>query len=385
MAKRSGTGSSDSDSVFVITNRELRTDRTGFDIFGPRTSFAGPNDLRVAEITGSGRTAKVTIVPDKLTAADAPPSFLNAIPDELRPPPPDSPGGDDLAVGSRYAAGKLFERIKDRRRDLLLFVHGYNVTVEDAVKDARWLRKNFGVEPIVFSWPARGGGIRGTAEYLVDKREARASIEALDRVISKVADYLDELRSGAIAEIRSTARIAHPEDSPAEARQIAAAIEALCPYRVSALFHSMGNYLLKKNLESGISFVTRNTVFDNVLLVAADTNHENHANWVTRIRARRRVYVVINEDDYALSVSRLKIGDEQKARLGHTTTGLDAWNARYVDVTDARSIGRGHGYFTTSRTENPDVFKFFRKGVRGLRAEDELAYYEDTNTYRPTV
>ncbi|GEM_PF-5467513 len=50
----------------------------------------------------------------------------------------------------------------------------------------------------------------------------------------------------------------------------------------------------------------------------ADTNHADHARWVERLRTIRRVYIAINQDDAALRLSAMTIGDQQQPRLGNT-------------------------------------------------------------------
>ena len=71
-------------------------------------------------------------------------------------------------------------------------------------------------------------------------------------------------------------------------------------------------------LGSSVYLGTR-LLFDNVILAAADTNNERHADWVDKIRCRKRVFITINENDGALLASRIKSGPEQLARLGHYT------------------------------------------------------------------
>ena len=86
-------------------------------------------------------------------------------------------------------------------------------------------------------------------------------------------------------------------------------------------------------------------MFDNVVLAAADANNQRHANWVDLINVRHRVYVAINENDYALRASRMKLGDAQLARLGHYTRELNAERATYIDFTDTDRVGNAHSYF----------------------------------------
>lgn len=145
----------------------------------------------------------------------------------------------------------------------------------------------------------------------------------------------------------------------------------------------MGNYLYKRMLLTSNERLGRKAVLDNVILKAPDTNHADHARWVERIRARRRVYITINQDDCALGLSALKVGDQQKARLGSTLGEQDAAGATYIDFTDY--IGDVHSYFDPEdlgRENAAALTAFFERSLNGWVAEEGLAYRPDTNTYR---
>jgi esterase/lipase superfamily enzyme len=119
-----------------------------------------------------------------------------------------------------------------------------------------------------------------------------------------------------------------------------------------------------------------------LVLAAADANNEEHARWVDKIRARRRVYVTINEDDKALQVSRLKAGEEQQARLGHYPFNLHAKHAAYVQFTDASKVGSSHAYFEGKPLQNPKVRRFFRAVLNGKRGDRHLVFDPASNTFR---
>ena len=115
---------------------------------------------------------------------------------------------------------------------------------------------------------------------------------------------------------------------------------------------------------------------------AADTNNLDHAHWVDQIRCRNRVYITINEDDSALRVSRMKAGDQQRARLGHYTYGLDSSQGVYVNFTKTKHVGDSHAYFEGDPVEkNPRVKAFFQAAVNGETAETPLPYNAAKNLY----
>jgi hypothetical protein len=122
-------------------------------------------------------------------------------------------------------------------------------------------------------------------------------------------------------------------------------------------------------------------VFDNVNLVAADTNNKNHANWLDTIDVRNRIHVVINENDSALKASRIKPGKEQKARLGHYLKSLNSEHAVYIDVTEADDVNNEHSYYKGSAVaKNASLRALFNDLFNGNSVEKRLTYF-DANKY----
>ena len=172
----------------------------------------------------------------------------------------------------------------------------------------------------------------------------------------------------------------HPTNAEPRDALYTKLLEKACPFTFNAMFHSMGNYLLKQMLKSSVS-EGNELAFDNVMLVAADTNNLDHALWVDQIRFRRRLFVTINENDYALKASRAKLGSSQLARLGHYLRGLNAANAHYVNFTRASWVKNSHGYFAEPAEKNDDVKAFFKTAFSGEAAEEALRYRPEGNWY----
>ncbi len=147
------------------------------------------------------------------------------------------------------------------------------------------------------------------------------------------------------------------------------------------MLHSMGNYLFKHLLKSS-TYRGDLLIFDNVVLAAADTNNEAHAEWVDRIQCRGRIFITINEKDGALLASRMKMGEQQKARLGHYPYRLTSQRAVYVDFTKEPRVGDSHAYFEGSPLRNDRVRRFFREAINGAPAEGRLHYDVARNIYR---
>jgi esterase/lipase superfamily enzyme len=351
--------------VYIVTNREIRKERTGYEVFGERPNEKGPHELRLIEVTSTRGGSRVRIVPDELTQEEKKRLGLPV---------------SKVAYGSEMVARTVFNRVRRAKKNVLLFVHGYNNDMESVVARALRLQKQFDVEVLAFSWPANGGGARGALSYKSDKRDSRASIGALDRVIEKVGHYLYSLREQAAEQIRLAAASRFAGDAETRDEAIAEALEKQCPVRVSLMLHSMGNYLFKHLMKSSI-YSGDQLVFDNVILAAADANSEDHESWVDRIQFRNRLYVTINEKDSALKLSRAKLGSQQKARLGHFPYQLNSDRAVYVDFTGARYVGDSHSYFEGTPLRNAAVKKFFRQALNGETAEPPLKYDVSRNLH----
>ncbi len=77
----------------------------------------------------------------------------------------------------------------------------------------------------------------------------------------------------------------HPDNPNAAASLYTRLIERDCAVKINLLSHSMGNYVLKHTFSTSEN-ATSQLVFDNICLVAADTNNENHAQWVGQLDVR---------------------------------------------------------------------------------------------------
>lgn len=359
--------------MYFATNRRIVSGASGLDIFGPVPSEKGPNELRFVSASPSGGGYRTTLLDDQLTSAE-----VAAIDQQYRL-------GLDLNrpwYASLKVACDLMRQARLRRKHLLVYVHGYNNDLRDVMATAEALENLYDTIVVPFTWPANGGGtVTGTAAYLSDKQDARASIDALNRFIGRVRDYHALLTVGRRDQLWQKARSGYENNPQAVQERFAALLSKDCKVTLNLLCHSMGNYLLKHALDpTGVA--SRDLVFDNVCLVAADANNEGHPQWTERIQFRNRLYVVINENDFALAWSRRKPGEEQLARLGHYLKNLTARNARYVDVTPAAWVRNAHGYFTGEPVEkNKRLRAFFAEAFTGGKPEEALDYLADRNAY----
>jgi esterase/lipase superfamily enzyme len=368
--------------MFIVTNREVDESKSGLEIFGKNPNKAGPNELRLVEANKVGRNWRIKLLPDDITPQMAKEVGLVAETDPKT-------GKAKPIYASRYVARKLQARVNPTAvglkgtagRNLVFFVHGFNNDMKAVLERALQFEKNYGVEVIPFSWPANGGGIPGVASYKSDKRDALASTGALDRCIAKLHDYLQEIHKEYVAEVEAKANEKYANDAEKWDRFFNEQAQKWCPFTINIVLHSMGNYLFKNMLKSS-SYRGDLLVFDNVVLVAADTNNEGHAEWVDRIQCRGRVLITINENDGALAASRLKMGEQQKARLGHYPYRLNSDRAVYVNFSEESYVGDSHAYFEGAPIRNQKVKQFFQDAFDGLAAERGLYFDVANNMYK---
>jgi esterase/lipase superfamily enzyme len=377
--------------MYFITNRAFNKTESYFEKFLKHANPKGPNELHAFSVTGTPSKPVIEQVNDVLKASDAN-NFIKKYSLDL-PLATDekqkllNKKNDESSIqyyASLKVACDIFGQARKEKKSVLFYVHGYNNDVKDVYQTALEIEKLYGVIVVVFTWPANGGGVvSGTLSYLADKRDARASKDALDRTIGLIADYHALLTNGARQKIQRDVEKRYCNNPTKQRELFAKKIESYCKVSVSMMCHSMGNYVLKHALNSELAYA-RNLVFDNIALVAADANNELHNVWVETLQVRHSLYIVINENDYALSWSRRKPGEQQKARLGHYLKNLNAKNAVYVDMSRERAVSKSHSYFDgETSNKNAGVKRFFKSIFSGESVSHKLDFIAHNNTYRP--
>ena len=315
-------------AIYLITNRNVIKSKNGKETgFGKVFNEKAPDELRLAKVTGNAEEWKLDVLPEPKSKTGKHPS--------------------------RKLFLELVNRMRRQKRNCLFFVHGFNNEIKHVVERCMNFQREFDVEVIAFSWPA-DSGLRGATSYRGQKHEAKLSVNALDRCLEKLNEYLSDY----LKENDENGRI--------------------CDLTFNLALHSMGNYLLKNLMNSSV-YEGETLIFDNAILMAADANNEDHAQWVDRIAHRKRIYITINEDDRALAISRAKFGKLQKARLGHYTKNLLSNKAVYLDFTDAEGVGSSHAYFEGDPLEeNTNIREIFHQMFNGKTVEDH-----ESLTYDP--
>lgn len=337
--------------MYIVTNRVVYSRRSGLDILGKTPNAKGPHEIRFLEATEKNGSWKVDLLLD-------------------RPPVKDwEQAGIDRVFGyaSEFIARSVIKEARSKKKNVLFYVHGFNNDLEDVLTRARKMEKLYGVIAVVFTWPANGGGVSGVVSYKSDKRDARASAGALERTLEKISQYIHMINEEYEKKINDESLERFPENIEKRHEFIAKSYVENCPVRLTLILHSMGNYVYKNALRPS-STTANPLVFDTVILAAPDVNNKDHKYWVDKIKFKNRLYILINEKDKALLVSRIKLGDEQLPRLGHWTKGLDAKNVQYINLTSAPDVGRSHAYFED--VENAKVRALFEDMVNGIDCEN---------------
>ena len=220
--------------------------------------------------------------------------------------------------------------------ELLVFLHGYNVTFEEAARRAAQFSYDMGFQGVVvlFSWPSLGSLLR----YPADEDRAAASSEAL-------AEFLRTFESG--------------------------------PWRrVHVVAHSMGNRVMLLGLADN---PRPKLSLGQIVFVAADVYVDVFAPKWRKILAAGVLPATsyTSKRDKALHISDFL---HKADRIGCIETA--PYIAENLDTIDASAVDTsllGHGYFADERSLLMDLGLLLRKGLgpidRGLRQAPAGTYW----------
>ncbi|MDH5741294.1 MAG: alpha/beta hydrolase [Nitrospira sp.] len=259
----------------------------------------------------------------------------------------------NVKLGSIGAFSDL-QAIMRKNTDVLLYIHGFNVSWSDAVGSALSLQEMLNhcpegdseqsVQVVLFTWPSDGMALPFVS-YKSDRSEAAGSGNAVGRAILKVRDFLASLRR---------------------------ADEELCKQDLHILCHSMGNYLLQNALERCDAFTPGNALprlFEHVFLCAPDVDdtalEEGHP--LGRVHEfARSVSIYHNRGDVALVVSDFTKGNPD--RLGSNGPARPNLVHTKVHQVDCTPIVKGlveHSYYLVGHV-NADI----RMSIDGVPHDD---------------
>ncbi|MEM9567418.1 MAG: alpha/beta hydrolase [Cyanobacteria bacterium P01_E01_bin.34] len=309
--------------MYVITNRNLQKRKSDTQRFGISFNEEGPGILRLAEAQKENGKWKVDVLDDLVVYE-----------------------GEEM-FASEEAFLKTQARMCEQSRNCLIFCHGFNTSFKGALDAAYQIEQAYDLEVALFTWPSDGK----VTNYLSDKQQALESLLAFDRFFEKLRGYFLKYR------------------------------DRNCGQKFSLAMHSMGNFMFENLIESR-AYQGETHFLDNIILLSADVNNPGHETWIDLVKCRNRLFVTINEEDFALNLSDSKSGEEQKARLGNTIRNLSSSNAFYVDFTDAAHVENQHNYFSSKAAlKNARIKQFFQVAFDGGRAERGLEFNGGAGAY----
>ncbi|MEX0791997.1 MAG: alpha/beta hydrolase [Pirellulaceae bacterium] len=218
---------------------------------------------------------------------------------------------------------EFFELMRHRveqspNRDLLIFVHGYNVTFEDAARRTAQIAHDlkFRGAPVFFSWPSQGE----LFGYVSDRHNSIWTASHLKEFMLKIHQ-----QSGA----RS----------------------------INLIAHSMGNRAMGaaiRDLADDLGDDSK--IFNQVILAAPDVDADVFRNEIApRILAlSNHVTLYASQNDLALKASRAVNGYPRAGDTGLGIMIVDGIDT--VDVTDIDTSFVGHAYYGDNTSVISDIF-----------------------------
>lgn len=216
-------------------------------------------------------------------------------------------------------------------KDAVVFVHGFNVTFDDAVKRTAQVAYDIGFKgaPIAFSWPSDGS----LAQYMSDREDVTWSINHIEQFLTDVVD-----KAGA--------------------------------KKIHLIAHSMGNQGLIGALYR-IALKNRNhkkVLFENIILAAPDFDAQLFKQQIApEVVALTKNWTIYSSDnDAALDVSS---NVNSAKRLGQPVTaisGINVIDATGIEVTPW-SVPEFHSYYATKQVVVDDIIDTIKGIAPALR------------------
>ena len=218
-----------------------------------------------------------------------------------------------------HAKGAL---ARSAKKEVLLFVHGYNVTFEEAVMRTAQIAYDLHFEgvPFVYSWPSEGSVPR----YTVDETNVLWSRP-------RFAEFLAMLR------------------------------EQLDADTIHIIAHSMGNRLVTETVPT-LSTSAQGARIRQVVLAAPDVDAATFKDLAAAFRQKaERVTLYASSNDKTMMASKVI---HKYPRAGESGVHLVVMDS--IDTVDATAVDTsllGHSYYGDNRSVMTDIFELIRRGT----------------------
>ena len=209
------------------------------------------------------------------------------------------------------------------KKEVLLFVHGYNIGFDDAVKRTAQIAYDLNFEglPALFSWPSEGS----LPKYTIDETNVTWSRP-------RFAEFLSLVR------------------------------ENLGAGTVHIIAHSMGNRLVAETIASMTApLATHGTCIRQIVFAAPDIDAATFAQLAKAFHKKaERFTLYASSEDRALKASKIIHKYPRAGESGLSLVVVDS-----VDTIDATAVDTsfvGHSYYGDNRSVLADLFDLIQKG-----------------------
>ncbi|MCC7419886.1 MAG: alpha/beta fold hydrolase [Planctomycetaceae bacterium] len=230
--------------------------------------------------------------------------------------------------GSRFLSELQSTISRSEDQEAFIFVHGYNVTFEDAARRTAQIAYDlkFRGAPILFSWPAQGDLV----DYTIDENTAAWAESQATEFLEAVA-----LSCGA--------------------------------KRIHLIAHSMGNRIVARALERMVRQPSFGAVpeYNQVVLTAPDIDAEIFKRDIAPriVQAAERVVIYASSNDRALVASNKFHGFSRLGQAGrHLTLFPEIPKIEVIDASavDTSLFGLRHSYYASSDLVLTDLGRVLR-------------------------
>lgn len=217
---------------------------------------------------------------------------------------------------------------RDLDRDWLLYVEGMGKVFGHGLSRAFRVSGQYELNLIYLDYPSTHGKWKGARNFFYARNQARLAHWDFMEVFLE----LQELRGK----------------------------KALGEGKLTGLFHSMGNILLKKLGESaGIHQINHWQWMDMLVVNAPCVPTRNHCRWLEALDFSRSRIVLFNSEDYVLKGARLL---SLRRQLGLSVGKKICHQTAYIDL--AAGAGQSHNNFLISSDKDP-LLPFYRDLLHG--------------------
>lgn len=359
-------------TLYYATNRKhVGRDRMHPTSYGTKFSDDGMENLRFGVVTVQAEDAEVTRLLDKrmkdcgvgdgeelggYLSNCAKTADISAYEEKLSKDIHEN-SQSNVKLGSQALFADV-EAVMRNASDVLVYIHGFNVSWADAVGSALALQLMLRHAPerdpmqevvvVLFSWPSDGMALPWVS-YKSDRSEAAGSGAAVGRAFLKVRDYLAGIRDQAKKGGRK-----------------------VCGQDIHLLCHSMGNYVLQNALARIADFTPGNVlprIFEHVFLCAPDVDDnalEKGQPLANLDQIARQVTIYFNREDKAMVISDYTKGNPE--RLGGAGAARPTLLHNKICEVDCTPVVHGvteHSYYLAGSI-NADI----RASIDGLAQDD---------------